>query len=216
MFLDLHVHSIYSGDSPVEPEQYARRMIELKDDYDLDGFVLMEHNYFIRPHECDLEALSDRFGLVILSGVEVDTHWGHLLVYGITEELWSWIEGNGLRKQEPLSLARAAVEEGAVVVPSHPFRGFIGLGQRSRELEGVSVIETFNASDTDLENASARRLAERMGWAMIGGSDGHFPGELGKGLTRFERPIKTMAELCAELKSGRVRPASLEDARINK
>ena len=104
--LDLHVHSKFSGDSPVEPHEYARTMKEMKEDYDLSGFVLMEHNHFIGPDECDLSEISKEHGLVILAGVEVDTYWGHLLVYGMTDSLWARIEETGARKQEPVALAK--------------------------------------------------------------------------------------------------------------
>lgn len=213
MNLDLHVHSIFSGDSPVPPEDYARRMVELRAEYELDGFALMEHNFWVRPEVCDLAALSDRYGLTILAGVEADTYWGHLLIYGVTDRLWKELAGNGKKKQEPRWLAEAAEEEGAVVVPAHPFRFYIGMGERCRELTGVRAVEVINGSNTEDENRPAEKLAKKMGWAATGGSDSHFPAELGKALTRFERPIKTMQDLTAELKAGRCEATWLEEAK---
>ena len=213
MNLDLHVHSVFSGDSPVKPFEYARRIIEMRAEYDLSGFVLMEHNHFITKDECDLEGLSRECGLVILSGVEVDTYWGHLLVYGMTEPLWEKIQENGSRKQEPVALARAALEEGALCVPAQPFRGWIGMGERSRELEGICAVETINASDKENENAPAKRLAEKMGWAGTGGSDAHFPLELGKAMTGFSKPVGAMQDIIGEIKARRCRAITLEQAR---
>jgi len=214
--LDLHVHSVFSGDSPVSPEEYARRMKELQVDYDVSGFVLMEHNHFITPEECNLPKIARKYDLVILSGVEVDTHWGHLLVYGMTEGLWAKIQSNGLRKQEPLALARLIEAEGAVSVPAHPFRFFIGMGERCRELSGVRAVETLNGSNSEQENGFAVRLALKMGWAATGGSDSHFPAELGKSLTRFPNPISFMDDMIRELKAGACQALFLEEARKRK
>jgi predicted metal-dependent phosphoesterase TrpH len=213
MNLDLHVHSVFSGDSPVKPFEYARRLVEMQSEYEIDGFVLMEHNFFITRAKCDLEELSREHGLVILSGVEVDTHWGHLLVYGMTERLWAEIQENGSRKQEPVALARAAAREGALCVPAHPFRWFIGMGERSRELEGICAVETINASDKESENAPAGWLAHKMGWAGTGGSDAHFPLELGKAMTCFEKPVLTMQDIILEIKARRCRAVTLDQAR---
>jgi len=98
-------------------------------------------------------------------------------------------------------------------VPAHPFRWFIGMGERSRELEGICAVESINASDKENENAPARRLAEKMGWAGTGGSDAHFPLELGKAMTGFENPVGTMQDIIQEIKARRCRAVTLEQAR---
>ncbi len=211
--LDLHLHSVFSGDSPVRPEEYARKMAGMRERYDLSGFALMEHNRFITSDDCDLERIGRDHGLVLLAGVEVDTYWGHLLVYGMTERLWERIRENGARKQEPRALALLIEEEGALAVPAHPFRGWIGMGERAGELHGLCAIETLNGSNSAAENRAAREFAKRAGLAGTGGSDGHFLAELGKGLTALERPVQSMAELVREIKAGRCRALELDAAR---
>jgi predicted metal-dependent phosphoesterase TrpH len=212
LILDLHVHSLFSGDSPVKPEEYARRMAEMRKEYDLAGFALMEHNHFITPEECDLDRLSRKYGLLIVAGVEVDTYWGHLLVYGMTKRLWERIQENGARKQEPLALSRLILEEGALAVPAHPFRGWIGMGERSRKLSGLCAVEALNGSNSEEENRSALRFAERHGLARIGGSDSHFTAELGRALTRFNSPVQSMEDVAAEIKAMRCEAITLEQA----
>jgi len=210
--LDLHVHSTFSGDSPVKPEEYAKRMAEIRQDYDLSGFALMEHNRFITAADCDLEEIGRAYGLTVLAGVEVDTYWGHLLVYGMTGRLWERIQENGARKQEPLSLSRLIEEEGALAVPAHPFRGWIGMGERSRQLSGLCAVETLNGSNTEAEDRAARDFAARAGIGCIGGSDGHFLAELGKGLTSFINPVRSMEDVVAEIRAGRCRALTLHEA----
>lgn len=206
MILDLHVHSRFSGDSPVDPAEYADKIEELRRDRNIDGFVLMEHNHLVTPDEYDLEGLARERGMVILAGVEVDTFWGHVLVYGMDPAFWNRIKQN--RKQEPLSFAREVESRGGMaLIPSHPFRGFIGVGERAARLAGVSAVEGINGSNDPEENEGAINFAQRMGYSMTGGSDAHFVAELGKAVTVFEREVMTMADLVKELESGRFRPA---------
>jgi hypothetical protein len=214
LILDLHVHSVFSLDSPTRVEAYAERISELREEFEIDGFALMEHNKFISPEEIDLAAIGARHGLVILSGVEIDTYWGHFLVYGMTPELWAKIAEANLRKQEPVALARLIVEDGgALLAPAHPFRTWIGAGERCRDLAGMCALEGLNGANDEAENRTALNFAKKMNWATIGGSDAHFPAEIGKALTRLDNAVSNMAGLAAEIRAGRCRAISMEEAR---
>ncbi len=188
-------------------------MVELREEHEVDGFALMEHNHLVTPSECDLEELGREYGLLILAGVEVDTHWGHILAFGMTEELWDSIQEPGKRRWDPAVLAREVVAIGGIMVPAHPFRFPIGVGARAENLPGIRAIEGINGANEPGENAAARAYAAKRGLAMTGGSDGHYLSELAGGLTRLERPVTTMAELVAEIKGKRCEPLTLEQAR---
>ena len=213
MILDLHVHSIFSLDSPTTIETYARRMVELRQDHRLDGFVLMEHNRLLTPADCDLEALGRQYELVILAGVEADTYWGHMLVYGLPPEEWDRARANGARKQEPKSFCERAAAAGAVVVPAHPFRGWLGAGEMAATLPGVTAAEALNGSNSDDENRAAMDFVARHGFTATGGSDAHFPAELGQALTEFEGEVRDLDALVTEIKAGRCRARRLEEVR---
>ena len=83
MILDLHNHSIKSDDARARVENYCRwiRSRELR----LDGFVLTEHRQF--DAESGYRSLEDDFGLRILKGAEVETDYGHVLLFGVNEDL---------------------------------------------------------------------------------------------------------------------------------
>ena len=83
MLLDLHTHSIKSDDGRAKVENYCQ-WIKAKE-LPLDGFVLTEHRQF--DDESDYSALAEKFGLCILKASEVETEYGHVLVYGVTPEL---------------------------------------------------------------------------------------------------------------------------------
>ena len=216
MILDLHVHSVFSQDSPVEVEEYARKTIELQRDINISGFVLMEHNYLVGGEDCGLAAIGEKYGIVVLAGVEVDTYWGHMLVYGMDDNLWDRLQNSlkpGSKKVDPEMLAQSVAEEqDMVLVPAHPYRFFIGAGDRCASLPGVRAVEVLNGANEDAENYAALELAAKEGLAMTGGSDAHFLPELGKCLTELEKDISSMPELVAEIKAGGCRALTREQA----
>ena len=83
MIFDLHTHSIKSDDGKARVENYCQWI--RKKDLGLDGFVLTEHRQF--DSDSDYRALEDQFGIAILKASEVETDYGHVLVFGVNEEL---------------------------------------------------------------------------------------------------------------------------------
>ena len=83
MILDLHSHSIRSDDGRAKVENYCKwiRSRELP----IDGFVLTEHRLF--DAERDYAPLAAAHDLVILKASEVETEYGHVLVFGVTPAL---------------------------------------------------------------------------------------------------------------------------------
>ncbi len=197
MLLDLHVHSIYSLDSPTPPEAYAEAAVE----FGLDGLVFMEHKRLVT--DFDFAGLGRKYQLLILHGVEAETYWGHLLLYGVSPDLAQSFDL--FRRLDPVPLAQALHAQGGLAVPAHLFRPYISLGARALDLPGCGAVETLNGGNSEDENRAAAEWAERVGLAATGGSDAHFRSELGTCCTRFENPVRAMAELIAEIRAGRCR-----------
>ena len=71
-------------------------------------------------------------------------------------------------------------EQGRVAIAAHPYRFWSGLGEKNT-LEGkFDAVEILNGRSFKKDNMKAKRLSERMGVPGTGGSDAHFPYELGK------------------------------------
>ena len=102
----MHNHSVKSDDARAKVENYCQwiRSRELP----LDGIVLTEHRQF---EPTDYSPLEKKYGLVILEGSEVETEYGHVLVYGVTEGLKR--EFDFERVDNPLAEVLAAVENTA-------------------------------------------------------------------------------------------------------
>ena len=78
--LDLHLHSEASDDSRAPVEAYLKWLVRKREERPLEGIVLTEHRQFNKAG--DYRDLEDKYGLLILKASEVETEYGHVLVYG--------------------------------------------------------------------------------------------------------------------------------------
>jgi len=83
--LDLHSHSEASEDSRAPLEAYLNWIKLRHQERPVDGIVLTEHRQFNASP--DYRALEDKFGLMVLKASEVETDYGHVLVFGVTDEM---------------------------------------------------------------------------------------------------------------------------------
>ena len=200
MILDLHTHSIKSDDGRARVENYCQWIRSRK--IPIDGFVLTEH----RQHdfESDYSTLADRHGLVILKGSEVETEYGHVLVFGVTEELTRAFDF--ARIDLPLEMVIETCDaHGAVPVPCHPGRPRVGMFAHTGELgipKGVKIVEIYNGGSRDNEDQIAIDNADELGYLGIGGSDSHIVSHIGRCATEFNGSIRIMDDLVGALQAG--------------
>jgi histidinol phosphatase-like PHP family hydrolase len=190
MILDLHSHSIKSDDGRARVDSYCQWI--RKRGVPIDGFVLTEHR------------------LLILRASEVETEYGHVLVFGVNPDLRAAFDFGAidLRLEH---VVRSAEKAGAIAVPCHPGRPTVGLcahyGTRG-PVEGVKVIEVMNGGSRAGEDEAAQALAQAHGYAGVGGSDAHLVSQIGRCATRFEREIRDVQTLVRELDGGRFEAVS--------
>ena len=200
MILDLHNHSIKSDDGRAKVENYCQWI--RKRDIPIDGFVLTEHRQF--DAESDYRALEDSHGVLILKGSEVETDYGHVLVFGVNEDMLQAFDFTAVGLS--LELVLREVERcGGIAVPCHPGRPRVGMCAHIAErgdVSGVAVVETLNGGSRGRENDEAIALAERCGYRGVGGSDAHIVSQIGRCATRFERSVRSEQDLVAALKNG--------------
>jgi predicted metal-dependent phosphoesterase TrpH len=201
MILDLHTHSIASDDGRAKVENYCQ-WIERKA-LPLNGFVLTEHRQF--DDASNYRALEDQFGLLILKASEVETEYGHVLVFGVNDDLRAAFDF--ARIDNPLAMVLEEAKRcGAVAVPCHPGRPKVGLcahWEIKGPVEGVRIVETLNGGSREGENEQAQEYAEKYGWNRIGGSDSHIVSHIGRFATEFEDELTNIDDLVAALESGR-------------
>lgn len=201
MILDLHNHSLRSDDGKARVENYCQWI--RRRGLALDGFVLSEHRQF--DDESDYRALEEEFGLLILKASEVETDYGHVLVFGVNDELRAAFDFARVDLPLPLVL-RESERCGALAVPCHPGRPNVGLFAHydaRGPVPGVTLVETLNGGSRVGENERSLAEAKRHGYRGIGGSDAHIVSHIGRCATRFEDRIASVAELVEALRAGR-------------
>lgn len=206
MILDLHAHSLKSDDGRARVESYCQWI--RKKSVPIDGFVLTEHRQF--DDESDYGPLEREFSIRILKGSEVETDYGHVLVFGVNEEMQRAYDFTAI----DLKLDTVVTETercGGIAVPCHPGRPTVGLCahyETRGPIGGVKVVEIYNGGSRSGEDEAAVTLADRHGYAGIGGSDAHLVSQIGRCATHFHNEIRDEADLVRELASGAFKAVS--------
>lgn len=213
MKLDLHVHSIHSGDGSEDISSIIKTAISRG----LDGIAICDHGVFLAHDEAC--ALAPE-GFIIIPGVEYRTDVGHVLALFVTERYEMPRIDGGKRRVEDLK--RAAEADGALLIAAHPYRKRDKLPPKL--LPNVHGVETDNSRDGPMkeENASrARADAKSCGKFITGGSDGHILHEIGACYTILpddtERtPDGVKAALLSGLSDAGGRGGRLRDQAVSK
>ena len=211
MYLDLHSHSVSSDDSRATVEQYVKWVQVLrKRGHTVDGIVLTEHRKF--DFDRDYSQLAREYSLLILKGSELDTRYGHFLVYGVTPALARDVDFADVR-MDARELMKAARHHGALTVPAHPGRFGIGLVDymaQGETFDDVHIVERLNGGSRAGENERADELCQQQGYLGTGGSDAHLASHIASCLTQFSNPVNNEAQLVEALLGGDFQPVRLE------
>jgi predicted metal-dependent phosphoesterase TrpH len=200
--LDLHTHSEASDDSRAPVEAYVNWIVLHRKQRPIDGIVLTEHRQYNRG--ADYRALEDKFGVIVLKASEVETDYGHVLVFGVNDEILLHFDFGNVRlnAQEVID---GVARMGGVAVPCHPGRPNIGLWEHYRQkpaLNNVVAVEVLNGGSRKGENERSLELAAGYGYRAVGGSDSHLVSMVGMCVTRFEGSVRSVDDLVRELKAG--------------
>jgi predicted metal-dependent phosphoesterase TrpH len=211
--LDLHTHSEASEDSRAPVEAYLNWIKLRHAERPIDGIVLTEHRQFNR--EGDYRHLEDKFGQMVLRASEVETNYGHMLVFGVNDDIVKRFDFANVRL-DAQTLINEVAAMGGIVVPCHPGRPNIGLYEHYQSkppLENIVAVEALNGGSRKGEDERSAELISKFGYAATGGSDSHLVSLIGLCATRFEADIKTIDDLVRELKTGAYGPADFRPRR---
>ena len=208
MLLDLHTHSIKSDDGRAKVENYCKWI--RKKELPLDGFVLTEHRQF--DTNSDYRHLEDEYDLLILKASEVETDFGHVLVFGVNDDLLAALDFSDIRL--PIdTVLREAERCGAFAAPCHPGRKRVGLFSHYEEqgiVDGVHTVEVLNGGSIPGEDEWSLQRAEDLGYRGFGGSDSHVVSRIGLCATEFpDEIITSVDDLVDALTGGNFQPISL-------
>jgi predicted metal-dependent phosphoesterase TrpH len=211
--LDLHSHSEASEDSRAPLEAYLN-WIKLRHlERPVDGIVLTEHRQFNAGP--DYRALEDKFGLMVLKASEVETDYGHVLVFGVTEEMTRRFDFANVRLKAQ-ELIDEVARMGGIAVPCHPGRPTVGLYEHygvKPPLENVVAVEVLNGGSRKGEDDRSMELVRTYGYRAVGGSDSHLVSLIALCATRFEADVRSIEDLVRELKEGQYQPIDFRPKR---
>jgi predicted metal-dependent phosphoesterase TrpH len=185
--VDLHSHTMWSGDSTTTPDEVEAAVAASG----LDVLCITDHNAIRGAVE-----LADRLPCRVVVGEELRTHAGELIGLFLTERVPMGLP--------PLDTARAIREQGGVVYVPHPFdpmRRNISEPalQQLADAGLVDAIEVLNAK-TSLGslNRRAAEFAAAHGLLAGAGSDAHVPLALGAAYVEmpdFDGPAEFLCRL---------------------
>lgn len=204
--VDLHIHSVYSGESLADPKDIIESALQKG----LDAICITEHDSL--SASLPFVELSKDYPLIVFRGVEIGTDAGHMLVYGVEDDDWNdWGKSGSVDAKE---LIEKVTGMGGAVVPAHPYivecNGLydvnprISIDERIRGLDGMSAIEVCNGKAIKYPSVChmLSDYAKSVGLPGIGGSDAHIPEHVGRAYTVFRAPIHSSQGLVAAIKAG--------------
>ena len=188
--VDLHVHTRPFHNPRGAPTPYdpygAKLLAAVARHRDIDGLALTNHNYGVTYRNENP---------VFVPGIEVTTRFGHVLVVGPDPP-----KRTGDHERHPAEVVQEAHDRGCAAIVAHPFRD-----------STVTEVEApFDAIEVNGKHPERKRqideIARRMDVPVVGGSDAHFPFELGRVHTLVDADELTPESLVAAIRDGRVRP----------
>ena len=210
---ETHVHSSEVSRCGRVP---AAEMVELYKKAGYAGLCLTDHinpwtfhgldlptwedktEHFLKGYRAAKAAAGENF--TVLLGAEFHFHENNndYLVYGLTEELLFSLGDDilawGIDRFSPFCR-----EHGLLLMQAHPFRNSMVVNKPD-VVDGIEVMNGHPRHDS--RNFIARAWAEHYGLLMSSGSDAHQPEDAARGGLRTEKPIETLDDLIAAIRSG--------------
>ncbi len=186
--IDLHAHTVYSDGSGTVME-----ILKAAKAKGLDGLAITDHatlkGYFEAKQYCG--------EMLVPPGFELSTDAGHVLVIGL-ERL---PPKKGLVNYE--WLVEWARSEGGLTILAHPA---LNTGKLRRWVEcKTDAVEVLNASyPLSFFVKRGVKIARELGAPTVGGSDAHFPRNVGDAYTVVEADGVSFEDFSRAIRNGRV------------
>jgi thiamine kinase-like enzyme len=195
MLIEMHAHSSrYSPCSHIDPVPLVRGVVRKG----LQGVIITEHHYLWGADEIKelrkASGVEDHF--LILAAQEVETDFGHVIVYGAQDTI---TERMSLRN------LRAAFPDSALIW-AHPLRNGKVPSLKKIMDQRLDAIEIFSSNHTLVENYLGLKLWHQHRFTAVSGSDSHAEDTAGIFPTLFDHPVSSITEVASEIRHGRCRP----------
>ncbi len=187
---DLHTHSRFFHFDPTVAAAYdpigTRLALTAGRRRGLDGIAVTNHDYF-RPETLVSSAC--------LPGIEISTTKGHLLVVG-PDPPTRTVQGT----LSPTAAVDLAHDHGCAAIIAHPFRNSL-LRESDAPFDAIEINGKHPEHRQRIES-----LADDRDLPLVGGSDAHFPFEVGRVSTRLDIDRFTPEAVVDAIQAGNVEP----------
>ncbi len=165
---ELHVHSYFS-----DGKDSVKKIIEVAISKGIDILSITDHDTV----QGSLEALDvvkeENIEIFIIPGVEITTDSGHLLAYGIKDNV-----DPGMSMRETCNVVKKL---GGLTFLAHPFDFLRNGSVRISDFKVVDGVEVYNAKSPF--NFLASYFARKYNKPGIAGSDAHYARDVGTSVT---------------------------------
>jgi predicted metal-dependent phosphoesterase TrpH len=199
---DMHVHSVYSGDSLNEPK-------DIVESFEKSGVIplVCDHNRTAGSEVVSHELREIDPELPVIIAEEIMTEQGEIVGLFLNDMVPGFLD-----IRETLDIIH---DQGGLTLVPHPFCYYRGStlweDYRTEAIAAIDIVEGFNARVVFAkDNAAAREFAGRYNKPISVGSDAHRPRDLGRYWLELE-PFSTPEELMKSLRSATVRYPVLEE-----
>ncbi len=174
--LDLHVHTTFSKDSLINPEEAVKKAME----NGLSGIAICDHGS-LKAYKFLKNKQYDNF--IIIPGEEIETHIGEVIGLFIEEEIKT-------KDDNFFTIVNKIKDNNGLVVIPHPF-DFLRSNHLKTNLLNDNIIKKY-IDGIEIMNSriiikscvrKARNFNEKHQLFETGGSDAHTPKEIGNGFT---------------------------------
>ncbi|HSQ48923.1 MAG TPA: CehA/McbA family metallohydrolase [Candidatus Deferrimicrobiaceae bacterium] len=187
---DLHVHTTYSSDSLITPED----LVYYSKKRGLNAVAVTDHNKLEGAYKIAKET-----DFLIIPGMEVSSSDGHIVALNVKETI-----PRGFSAVETVERIHAA---GGIAIACHPFVFFKGC-LRDKVCATFDAIEVVNARAFPFKKSvtKAEETAQSLKLSRVAGTDAHYGPQIGYGYTVIDAEDTTVDDVCRAIVAGRCQP----------
>jgi predicted metal-dependent phosphoesterase TrpH len=187
---DLHVHTTYSKDSLITPEDlvyYAKKQ-------GLKAVAVTDHNSLDGAYKIAKET-----DFLIIPGMEVSSADGHIVALNVKELI-----PRGLSAPETVERIHKA---GGVAIACHPYVYFKG-ALKEKVCSTFDAIEVINSRAFPFNRSvrKAEETAKKLGLVRVAGTDSHYGPQIGTAYTAIDVDEPTVEAITRAIFEGKCQP----------
>lgn len=160
--LDLHVHSIYSHDSTLQPEI----IIKISKKRGLSGIAITDHNTMAGAVK--MKSLTDD-DFMVIAGSEISTDKGDVIGLFLNENITS---------RRFIDVIDIIKDQGGISILPHPYKN--KFANPADLVMDVDMVEVMNSRISKKLNEKASILSKKFEKRIVAGSDAHTSFEIGR------------------------------------